>query len=228
MNLLTRPPPRSTDSSLISSPATSESAISGDTENAGNISENNDPVDLTNYQFLPLPDGSLAIAINSDRSIEKLVIPESYKGKLITQIADNGFSNCKSLNEVIIPNSVTIIGKSAFSGCTSLKTISLMKNITTIMDYAFCNCTALNDIVLPDTLKTIGKYSFSCCTSLDHITIPESVSTIDDYGFSRCTSLTSVVISEVVTSIGMSAFKGCSSLTIYCEAEKQPEGWDDS
>ena len=36
------------------------------------------------------------------------------------------------------------------------------------------------------------------------------------------------MIPDSVTSIGEYAFKGCSSLTIYCAAEKKPEGWDDN
>ena len=59
------------------------------------------------------------------------------------------------------------------------------------------------------------------------MTIPDGVTSIGDGAFSGCRSLTSVTIPSSVTSIGGSAFSYCSNLkTINCEAESQPEGWD--
>ena len=98
------------------------------------------------------------------------------------------------------------------------------KMVTRIADNGFANCTALKQINLPDNINVIGKEAFSGCSSLSSIKIPNA-SVIGDSAFWLCSSLTSVVIPDSVTSIGDDAFQGCESLTIYCEAEKQPEGW---
>ena len=62
-------------------------------------------------------------------------------------------------------------------------------------------------------------------TKITRVVIPEGVTSIGDRAFCGCSSLTSVVIPEGVTSIGDGAFGLCESFTIYCAAEKQPEGW---
>ena len=53
-----------------------------------------------------------------------VVIPESvtYDGNTypVTSIGDNAFTRCRSLTEVIIPNSVTHIGNQAFWWCSGL------------------------------------------------------------------------------------------------------------
>ena len=92
---------------------------------------------------------------------------------------------------------------------------------------AFSRCSSLTSVVIPEGVTSIGDRAFSGCSSLTSVVIPGSVTSIDEYAFAACTSLTSVVIPEGVTSIGENAFRGCSSLTIYCEAKKKPEGWND-
>ena len=131
-----------------------------------------------NCQYYPLPDGTLSIAVGTNKSLESLTIPKTHHGKMITRIADNGFANCTALKQINLPDNINVIGKKAFSGCSSLSSIKI-----------------------------------------------PNASVIGDSAFKGCSSLTSVVIPEGVASIGYGAFQGCESLTIYCEAEKQPEGW---
>ena len=47
---------------------------------------------------------------------------------------------------IIIPNSVTAIGKSAFENCKSLESVTIPNSVTSIGQYAFCNCTGLTSI----------------------------------------------------------------------------------
>ncbi len=67
--------------------------------------------------------------------------------------------------------------------------------------------------------------AFFYCGSLTRVIIPDGVTSIGMDAFSDCSSLTRVVIPDSVTRIGDDAFYGCDSLTIYCEAEREPDGW---
>ena len=48
-----------------------------------------DPVELSNYQYYPLPDKTWAIAVGNNKYLEKLTLPEQYQGRKVTQIAEH-------------------------------------------------------------------------------------------------------------------------------------------
>ena len=56
------------------------------------------------------------------------------------------FIYCVELTEIVIPESVTIIGEAAFLGCDKLTNIVIPKSITSINDNAFDKCTALTTV----------------------------------------------------------------------------------
>ncbi len=142
------------------------------------------------------------------RSLSEIVIPSS-----VTSIGKGAFSYCVSLSEVVIPSSVTSIGKGVFSYCVSLSGIVIPSSITSIGDGAFYGCHSLSEIVIPSSVTSIGHGAFYGCHSLSEIVIPSSVTSIGDSAFSRCDSLSEIVIPSSVTSIGDSAFSYCRSLS---------------
>ena len=156
----------------------------------------------------------------------KIEIPSTIDGYKVTSIGDYAFSNCDSLESIVIPNGVTTIGDYAFSNCDFLKSVAIPNSVTTIGVYAFCYCFRLQSIEIPNSVTTIGDSAFSNCYSLESIVIPNSVTTIGYNAFAYCNSLESIVIPNSVTEIGEDAFANCYSLTIYCEAESKPSGWD--
>jgi len=93
------------------------------------------------------------------------------------------------ITKLVIPSSVTSIGRGAFGGCTGLTSVTI-----------------------PNSVTSIGFGAFFGCSGLTSINIPNSVTTIGDMAFRDCSGLTSVTISNSVTSIGRGAFYGCSSL----------------
>ena len=178
------------------------------------------------YQYYSLPDGTLSIAVGTNKHLQYLTIPKMHHGKMVTQITENGFANCIELKQINLPDSINVIREKAFSGCSSLDSIKIPDGTYVIGNYAFEGCSSLTSIVIPEGVTSIGYNAFSGCSSLTSVVIPDSVTSIGGYVFSGCTFLTSVVIPKGVTTIGEYAFDGCSSLTIYCAAETRPEGWD--
>jgi len=144
--------------------------------------------------------------------IRKVVI---RKG--VTSICNGAFNNVindyDNLKTVIIPDSVTSIGKCAFYRCKGLTSVNIPDSVTTIGDYAFYWCNGLTSVNIPDSVTSIGSGAFSCCNGLTSVTIPDSVTTIGDNAFSQCDGLTSVNIPDSVTSIGHGAFFWCKGLT---------------
>ena len=141
-----------------------------------------------------------------------LVIPNEYKDKPITSIADGAFRGCTYLLSVTIPDNVTSIGSNAFRGCKGLTSITIPDSVTSIGYNAFEGCSSLTSITIPDSVTSIGSYAFYRCASLTSVTIGNGVTSIGNGAFMDCSSLISVTIGNSVTSIGEEAFVGCSSL----------------
>ena len=140
--------------------------------------------------------------------VTELIIPES-----VEIIGDYAFYNCTSLNSITIPSSVTSIGHDAFNGCTAEIIWEGTPIITTIDEYAFRGYRGIA-ITIPSSVTSIGIYAFEDCTSLQTVTFGENskLTSIEGYAFYGCASLTSVTIPESVESIEWYAFGNCSKL----------------
>ncbi len=148
-----------------------------------------------------------AYAFSQCRLLENVIMPNG-----IISIGEDAFWRCSSLTNITIPDSVTSIGRAAFSGCSSLTSITIPDGVTSIGDETFGYCSSLTSITLPDSVTSIGEYAFRGCSSLTNIIIPDGVTSIGMETFSDCSSLISITIPDSVTSIGDGAFRYCSSL----------------
>lgn len=153
-------------------------------------------------------------------TIPTLAISAIEKGSLKTvaltsgeSILANAFNRCISLTDIIIPESVTSIGRYAFGYCDSLTNITIPDSVTSIGVGAFDNCGSLTSITIPSRVTSIGGYAFQGCHNLTSITLPYGITRIDDSTFSSCSSLTSITIPDSVISIGKQTFYDCKSLT---------------
>lgn len=83
-----------------------------------------------------------------------------------TYIRNNFFSNCKQLESVTIPDSVTKIYQSAFHGCSGLPSI-IIPNSVTVLDYlVFYGCTSLTYVKVSKNITEIKSQTFAQCTKM--------------------------------------------------------------
>lgn len=140
--------------------------------------------------------------------------------------------------ELVIDESIKVIGASAFSG-TKYDTLMIQGDVE-IKDYAFAGCDELTKVVLP-ALKNviIGKYAFTGCGSLESVENLDKVKVVKDYAFSQTSmkeatiganseygegaffksKIEKVTIGEN-TKFGLGAFQYCSYLTEVVMPEK--------
>jgi len=138
-----------------------------------------------------------------------VVIPDSVR-----IIGDGAFSFCSGLTSVTIPNSVTGIGDGAFSFCSGLASVTIADSVTEIGWGAFKGCSGLRGtLTIPNSVTYIDYEAFRGCSGLTSVTIGNSVESISNGAFLECRSLTSVYIPDSVTEIGDDAFRGCRGLT---------------
>ena len=151
-------------------------------------------------------------------------------------IADNAFSRCPNITNVILPNSITYIGNYAFNACKGITTATIGNSVTQIGEYAFSGCSGLTSISLPQSVTSIGKDAFkstnwynnqsdgilylnNCClgykgdSPTSTLNIANGTRVIADYAFNNCTGLSKINIPNSITKIGNYAFYGCTGLS---------------
>lgn len=89
-------------------------------------------------------------------------------GEGITSVSEEAFLYALCLEEVLLPESVTVIKERAFYGCENLVNAEL-SNTASVEAMAFYGCMAYTDIKIPETVENIGAYAFGyyCNEELD-------------------------------------------------------------
>jgi hypothetical protein len=112
----------------------------------------------------------LDIDNENNKKIFPLLQSITFNNCTFTSIGSNCFSECSSLNNIQIPNSVTFIGNACFFGCTSLSNIQIPNSVTDIGSACFYDCTSLTNFVIPiepdilimSSLILLGLILFIC------------------------------------------------------------------
>lgn len=138
--------------------------------------------------------------------VEDLVIPDG-----VTQIGRNAFAGYESLKSVVIPDSVRIIKRGAFENCRNLRKVLLSNNLTEIGDEAFRSCESLSGITLPESLQRIGAAAFYD-SHITGIKILQNVTRIGESAFAGCSSLKYAELPDHLERIPECLFSDCSML----------------
>ena len=143
-----------------------------------------------------------------------------------TQLADEAFKDCYSLENLQLPSSLERIGYMAVANCKNLKSVHVPASVTDIDDSAFENCRSITSLTFGDQadksrqrsvqansqLKRIGNWSFYNCHNLQSLTIPEGVTEIGSAAFYGCTYLQDLTLPSSLQQIGDNCFALCSKL----------------
>ncbi len=158
--------------------------------------------DTVLYVNHPIGNGAFT-AINS---IEKV-----YMGPGVTSIGSEAFFECKSLNVVVLPETLAELGSSAFS-YTGITAITIPRKITSLPEQVFEGCENLSEVTLHDDIETIGNHAFYTCSSLTSITLPDGLLSIEEWAFHQCKALTEINLPDGLEFIGDCAFNNCVEL----------------
>lgn len=136
------------------------------------------------WQYKYLDDGTVEVVGYLDVEYEGvLTVPGQLDGKMVAAIS--GVNYMKNVTEIILPETIRIIGNNAFAGNVGMERINLPEGITSIGEWAFHSCRSLHQINLPEGLTEIRCFTF-CDSGLDDVVLPESVTLIDEAAFGNC------------------------------------------
>ena len=175
---------------------------------------------LEELDFYLQPDGTYGVSAGNSIYLETIVIPETYKGKLVTMILPYAFENSKStLKKVVIPETVVEICEGAFKGCAILEVVdftSTLAGLKKIGDEAFKGCYEIKNISIPARVESIGESAFENCRMLETVVFERNsnLKKIGSYAFASCDKLKSIVIPVGVTGTSYGTFSYCSNLSI--------------
>lgn len=182
--------------------------------------------------FTTLSDGTYSVKAANTAITGDIIIPGTFNGINVTQIAANGFYNCKAIGtvtfgttsdiskititnsnsfrestitgELTLPNSLITVGYASFYNCDSLTSVTFGNSITSFSSYVFYGCGYIKSFsILPDTLLSIGTYAFyGCIVNTTNWVIPDSVTTIDPYAFYDSRKTSAFHIGKNVKTLG--------------------------
>lgn len=128
------------------------------------------------------------------------------------KIPESMFMNCRSLEVVVIPNTVEEIGDFAFRGCKGLVDIVIPDSVKVIGEDAFAR-SGLATVKMGEGVEVIKEGAFKKCNNLESMTLPDSLKEVGDTAFANCSSLEEVHVSNVnAVNWGEDVFVGCDSI----------------
>ena len=127
----------------------------------------------------------------------------------------------ESLKNVVLGDSITIIGSEAFAGCKNLKTIDIPLGVKIIGQDAFYGCSGLKTMTIPYGVEKVGYNTFGACDGIETL-----------YWNSNCNlgnairpiknTLKTIIIGDSVSSLDVSAFVDCKNLISVSVAPGNP------
>ncbi|MBQ9097843.1 MAG: leucine-rich repeat protein, partial [Clostridia bacterium] len=130
--------------------------------------------------------------------ITTLVIPETC-----TNFGVGAFYECEKLETVVLNTKATALAEDMFSGCSALTEIVIPETVSDLSaSYIFHECSSLRKVTILGTVKVLGKSIFEDCSSLAEINLPEGLEVISSGAFGYCDALTTITLPASLHTIG--------------------------
>lgn len=190
--------------------------------------EENKPNDFS-YSYVNYNGGGQSITISSlyasNSNITSLTIPSYIGGVPVTTISPAAFKNQSQILNVVVPQTIEMIGDGAFSGCSSITTMTLpfvgfyQRTETDTYQYplgyifgteSFSGAVEVEQSYYGSSLGSISRTKYY---------VPSSLKTVNIMGgnilygaFYNCTSIERITLPKNITVIGDCAFYNCCNL----------------
>lgn len=128
----------------------------------------------------------------------------------VVKLARWAFRDQRYLEEVLMPDSVKVMGAGAFYQCRALRRVRLSGGLREIPDACvyrrtgvFQECVSLEEISLPQKLQYLGSYAF-CGSGLRKIALNEGLRQVGEYAF-LAENLREIVLPSSLERLGKGA-----------------------
>lgn len=169
------------------------------------------------------PTGSTALVSRSNEFLTEIVIPDS-----VTVIGNNAFANYAKVTNVKLGTGIKSIGIYAFKNCAALSEITLPDGVTSVGKSVFYKDAAVTKVNFGKNIDEIGDYAFYGMEKVEKLILPQGIKSIGKYAFLRWKTIKTVVISKDIEVIGDHAFNACDSTTFYTDASSLMPKWSKS
>ncbi len=149
-------------------------------------------------------------------------VPSVIKGLTVVGIGDGVFEgkDSDSITEIIVPETVTSVGKNAFKDCGGIE-IELNGALTSVGESAFFGCDGLTSVTFGEGLTEISAQSFGGCTGLTELKLPSTLEKIGENAFEDCSAIVYIVMHDGVK-LANSAFIACDAVkTVYFYGDEE-------
>ena len=181
------------------------------------------------FRYKPLVPLDPTVSIDAFLSDDVKIVLDLSKTKGIYELTDE-FQAFDSLKKIILPNTLRIIRERTFTFCSSLEEVVIPASVTEIEPSSLCFAKYIEvskknsnyssydgvlynkdktelilcpsehtrEIKLYDGTEVISEGAFVCCNNLREIKIPKSVVEIKDMAFFNCESLMRVTLPNAI------------------------------
>lgn len=161
-----------------------------------------------------------------------VLVPESvhYAGDnyAVTAIGEGAFAHSR-ITQVVLPNTVAVIGEGAFEGASDLHSVTLPLSLRELGAWSFAR-TDLVNVAIPEGVTAIGEGAFYSCNMLHTVFLPSSLTRIGAYAFSYCHNLYELYFAGSMppAAVGWGAFDGARKCDVVLRDDAVAEVFSDS